>query len=183
LTVDHDACEPLAEAYVLGALDAADRTAFETHQEGCSPCRSRVAEELKTVGALLHGVPSVPPDPRTREELLDLAEAPLLPLDLTAIPWQELAPGVRYHVHREDASRGVRGCLIWAEPGSRHPRHRHQGAENILVLKGALRDERGTYGPGQICRSVAGSEHSEEVVPGEDCLCYVVYYGELEMLE
>ena len=51
------------------------------------------------------------------------------------------------------------------------------------MLKGALRDERGTYGPGEICRSAAGSEHSEEVASGEDCLCYVVYYGGLEMLE
>jgi putative transcriptional regulator len=86
-------------------------------------------------------------------------------------------------VHYEDPARGVRGCLIHAQPGARHPSHRHKGAENILVLKGALRDERGTYGPGEICRSAPGSVHSEEVVPGEDCLCYVVYYGDLEMLE
>jgi predicted ChrR family anti-sigma factor len=156
--VDHELSELLAEAYVLGALDRADQAGFEE----VSPVR---------------------PAPRVREALLDLAEAPALPIDVSAIRWEELAPGVRCHVHREDVSRGVRGCLIWAGPGSRHPRHRHQGAENILVLQGALRDERGTYSPGEICRSAAGSEHSEEVVPGEDCLCYVVYYGGLEMLE
>jgi putative transcriptional regulator len=181
--VDHELYEPLAEAYVLGALDRAEQAGCEAHQQGCPSCRSRVATQLATVGALLRQVSPVRPDARVREELLDLAEAPALPIDVSAIRWEELAPGVRYSVLREDPSRGVRSCLIWAEPGSRHPRHRHQGAENILVLKGALRDERGTYGPGEICRSAAGSEHSEEVVPGEDCFCYVVYYGGLEMLE
>ena len=180
--MDHDACEALAEAYVLGTLDEADRASFEAHQDGCAACRARLTGPLATLGALLREVPPVGPAPRVREELLDLAEAPPLPLDVSTIRWEELAPGVRYHVHREDHSRGVRGCLIWAAPGSRHPRHRHQGAENILVLKGALRDERGTYGPGEICRSATGSEHSEEVVTDEDCICYVVYYGGHELL-
>ena len=152
---DHD--RALAEAFVLGALDEPEEAAL---------------------GAL----PAPPPD-RVREQLLDLAEAPSLPLDLAAISWEELAPGVRVHVHREDAARGVRGCLIWADPGSRHARHRHHGEEAILVLKGGLRDERGVYLAGQVCRSAAGSVHSEEALPGEDCLCYVVYYGDLEMLE
>jgi putative transcriptional regulator len=142
-----------------------------------------LAEAFVLGTLMLREVPPVIPDPGVRDQLLDLAEAPALPIDVSAIPWEELAPGVRYHVHREDPTRGVRGCLILAAPGSRHPRHRHQGAENILVLKGALRDERGTYGPGEVCRSAAGSVHSEEVVPGEDCLCHVVYYGALEMLE
>lgn len=180
--MDHELYEPLAEAYVLGALDPADQAGFEAHQQACSSCRSRVAQ-LAAVDALLRTVSPVHPAPRVREELLDLCEAPALPLDLGAIRWEEMAPGVRYCVVREDPSRGVRGCLIWAAPGARHPRHRHHGTENILVLKGVLRDERGSYRPGQICRSEAGSEHSEEVVPGEDCLCYVVYYGGLEMLE
>ena len=168
--MSEDPYRAFAEAYVLGALDPSEQA-------------SRVEELQAILGVFLRDPSPVPPDPRIREQVLDLAQAPSLPLDLLAIPWQELAPGVRYHVHREDPTRGVRGCLVWAEPGARHGRHRHQGDETILVLKGGLRDERGAYGPGEICRSAAGSEHSEQALPGEDCLCYVVYYGELEMLE
>jgi len=181
--VSRDRHWPLAEAFALGVLDGAERDSFAAHLDGCWECCEDVRTHAETLGRMGRGAAPVLPAPRVRRELLDLAEAPALPLDVASIPWEELAPGVRFHVHREDPDRGVRGCLVLAAPGSRHPLHRHQGAENILVLQGRLRDERGEYGPGEICRSAAGSVHSEEVVEGEDCLCYVVYYGDLEMLE
>jgi hypothetical protein len=39
-------------AYVLGALDDADRRAFETHLETCPECRARVDEVRPTAGLL-----------------------------------------------------------------------------------------------------------------------------------
>jgi putative transcriptional regulator len=71
----------------------------------------------------------------------------------------------------------VRKVLVWARAGARYPSHRHLGDEEILVLQGALRDRRGVYRPGQICRSATGSVHSEEVDGSEDCVCFVVYHG------
>ena len=134
--------------------------------------------------AALLGEPSpVAPPARVREQLLDLARAPRLPVDLEAYAWQDLAPGVKLHVLFEDASRGVTACLVWARPGARHGRHRHHGDENVLVLQGTLQDERGAYGPGEICRSRTGSSHTEQAVGDVDCVCFVVYYGALEMLE
>ena len=53
----------------------------------------------------------------------------------------------------------------------------------ILALSGRLRDHRGSYGPGDICRSATGSEHSETAEGPDDCVCYVVYHGGHEMLE
>lgn len=142
-------------------------------------------EDLKSLKELLgrlseHDL-AVVPDPLVRQQLLDLADAPTLPLDLSGFDWSEPAPGVKLAVLREDPARGMRGCLAWGRAGSRVPRHRHGGDELIYVLEGVLRDERASYGPGALCRSRAGDVHSEQVV--EDCLCYVVYYGELEMLE
>ena len=110
-------------------------------------------------------------------------DPPALPIDPPAYAWEELAPGVRIHTVREDPARSFRSVLVWASPGARYPRHRHLGDEEILVLSGRLRDERGSYGPGEICRSVTGSDHSEAVEGSEDCICYVVYRGEHEMLE
>lgn len=117
-----------------------------------------------------------------RGELLDLVGAPPTPVDPSAYAWEELAPGIRIHEIRSDPSRNMRACLVWAKPSARTAPHRHLGDEVILVLSGALRDDRGTYGPGQICRSRTGSTHTEEVLPGEDCFCYVVYYGGHELL-
>ena len=112
-----------------------------------------------------------------REELLDLAEAPRLPIDTSAYAWQEPFSGIRICQVRSDPSRNMRGCVVWAKPGARTAPHRHLGDEVILVLSGGLRDERGTYHADQICRSREGSIHVEEVLPGDDCFCYVVYYG------
>jgi anti-sigma factor ChrR (cupin superfamily) len=122
------------------------------------------------------------PSPGLRQRVLDLAAAPPLPIDLTAYAWDEVVPGIRVSLVKDDPSRHFRAVLVWAKPGSRYPRHRHLGDEEILVLSGRLCDERGSYGPGAICRSVAGSEHSEEVEGADDCICYVVYHGAHELL-
>jgi putative transcriptional regulator len=137
--------------------------------------------ELEVTEAL--SVEPVPPRPELRGRVLDLLDAPTLPLDLDAYSWEEPVPGVRLCTLSEDAARGVRKVLVWAKPGARYPRHRHLGDEDILVLAGRLRDERASYGPGDICRSETGTDHSEEVEGDEDCLCFVVYRGSHEMLD
>lgn len=138
--------------------------------------------DLADVAEALSAEP-VPPRPALRQRVLDLLGAPAMPLDLEAYAWDEPLPGVRFCTLEEDTGRGVRKVLVWAKAGARYPRHRHLGEEDILVLAGHLRDERGTYGPGDICRSETGTDHSEEVVGQDDCICYVVYRGTHEMLE
>lgn len=46
-----------AEAYVLGALDDADRAAFEAHLRGCAACRAAV-DEVAALPAVLDQVPA-----------------------------------------------------------------------------------------------------------------------------
>jgi putative transcriptional regulator len=179
-----DAYAPLVEPYALGALDAAERESFEHHLDGgCVGCREALARDRAVLGALPRAVAAAEPRSAVREQLLDLAGAPREVPDLASIEWNEVVPGVRVHVLREDPARRLVACLVWASPGARHPRHRHLGDEVILVLQGALADECGSYGPGAVCRSREGSIHSEVALPGDDCVCYVLYYGGLEMLE
>jgi putative transcriptional regulator len=170
----------LIGAHALGALGGEDRERLDAHVATCESCASALARASE---ALTDLAGAIAPAPSLRQRILDMADAPLLPIDPTAYAWEELAPGVRVHTVREDASRRYRAVLVWASPGASYPRHRHLGDEEILVLSGRLRDHRGTYGPGEICRSVTGSEHSEQVEGSEDCICYVVYHGEHEMLE
>jgi anti-sigma factor ChrR (cupin superfamily) len=182
--VVQDSHASFAEAYALGALAEPERASFEAHLgAGCLECRTAVAAHQSTILLLNRQLEPRPPRAVLRQQVLDLAEAPALPDDLEALDWHEIGPGIRLRVVREDAARGMRACLVWAKPGARHPLHRHLGDELILVLRGALGDERASYGPGEICRSQEGSVHSERVLSSEDCVCYVVYYGGLEMLE
>jgi putative transcriptional regulator len=180
--VSHDRFLPLAEGYALGTLEAGDRVAFEGHVDGCPECRKAVEETSHALLGVASSLTRPPLGDSVRQQLLDLAEAPRWPFDPSAYAWEEAGPGIRIHTLKEEPERGVRKCLVWAQPGARNPPHRHGGAECILVLKGGLRDERGDYHAGDLCRSREGSIHSEEVIPGEDCVCYVVYYGPLEFV-
>lgn len=169
-----DSQHELVSAYALDALAPSEREAFEAHLAACPDCVKELAAERQLVAALAPAT-SVPPD--LRSHVLDLADAPRGPIDLAAYAWDEILPGVRMHTLKDEPERGVRKVLVWARPGARYPSHRHLGDEEILILQGALRDRRGVYRPGQVCRSRAGSVHSEEVDGSEDCVCFVVYYG------
>ena len=118
-------------------------------------------------------------DPKTRTQLIDLLSFPTLPIDRSAYEWVDVGPGLKLHMVSEDPARGMKRCLVWGTPGASTHRHNHTGDEVILVLEGRLKDDRGTYGPGDICRSSAGDVHQEEVQGDVDCVCFVVYYGDL----
>lgn len=125
----------------------------------------------------------VTPDSRLRQQILDLTRAPPAPVDVAAYRWEEPLPGFRTVTLEQEPERRVHKALLWGQPGARFPSHRHGGEENVLVLQGAYRDEERRYGPGDVARRRAGSVHSIEVLPGEDCICYMVSYGEIEILE
>lgn len=172
----------LAAEYVLGSLEGDERARFEAHlREGCDECAREVDAQQRVLTAATPAGPR--PSPELRERVLVMAEAPRLPIDLAAYAWDEPVPGVKMATLREDPARGLRLVLAWGKPGARVPRHRHLGDEDILVLQGALRDHRAVYRAGDICRSRTGSIHTEEVMPGEDCVCFVAYYGAHEVLE
>lgn len=123
--------------------------------------------------------PEVPGPAASRVQLLDLAAFPKVPIDREALEWIEAGPGLLLHVHSEDTARGLKRCIVRGAAGARTVRHGHAGDEVIFVVEGRLRDHRGEYGPGDLCRSRPGDVHHEEVVGDDECLCYVLYYGDL----
>lgn len=167
-------------AYAVGALEAGDSARLEEHLEaGCAACSAELDRHRDVIRRLS---PSLAPDPSVRQQVLDLSQAPYVPPDLTAFSWQEPYPGFRIAAVKEYPSRGVKAILFWAKPGARYPAHRHGGHENCLVLQGGFRDEESRYGLGEIAHRRPGSVHAVEILPGEDCICYVVSYGDIEVV-
>ncbi len=166
---------PQAEAFALGALEAGERREFELHlASGCPACRKAVESARDAVAVLPLGFGSSPLPLEIRAAVLDLAEAPVLPLDPAAYAWEEPYLGVRTAVVKQDAARAFCASLIWASPGARYPAHRHRGDETTLILQGACRDGRRSYSAGEVARMRAGSTHAVEFLPGEDCIGYIV---------
>src|SRR5512139_3586521 len=68
----HDEHAPHREnipAYALGALDAEDVAALETHLETCASCRTELAEYRLVSDSLLMAVPSKQPSAALRKRL------------------------------------------------------------------------------------------------------------------
>jgi anti-sigma factor ChrR (cupin superfamily) len=174
---------PQAEAYALGALEAQEHVDFEAHlRSGCSACDEAVETAEAAMAALpLSYEPAALP-PAIRATVLDLAEAPALPLDESAYAWEEPYPGMRTAVVKLDPEQSFCATLIWASPGARYPAHRHHGDETTLVLQGACRDEHGSYTAGDVARMRAGTTHWVEFLPGEDCIAYLVARGGHEIV-
>lgn len=49
--------------------------------------------------------------------------------------------------------------LIRMQPGAGYPAHRHLDVEEVLILRGGYRDERGEHRAGSFLRYAAGSVH------------------------
>jgi len=174
----------IAPSYVLGTLEGQDRLDFDAHlRSGCAECAAVVAELRPVVDVLAQAAVPCPPGPQVRRLLMDLAEAPTLPLDLSALPWEETDPGVKRAIVRHEPQRDMTGAILWAKPGARYPLHRHHGDECLLVLQGHCRDEVAEYRAGSVARKLPGSIHGVEFLPGEDCIGYVVTYGGHERVE
>jgi anti-sigma factor ChrR (cupin superfamily) len=83
----------------------------------------------------------------------------------------ELRPGVEICELYKDESSGASTALLRYAPGAKVPVHEHGGYEQILILEGSQRDERGEYGPGTLVINAPGTRHSVESPSG--CLVLI----------
>jgi putative transcriptional regulator len=86
--------------------------------------------------------------------------------------WRFAGPGVRRLPLVVEGK--TKAELMRIEPGRGVPTHGHHGAEFTLVLRGAFSDERGRYGPGDLCEGGPGVEHRPIAEAGEVCYALVV---------
>lgn len=90
-----DRLHEMAGAYALGALDPADRAAFEQHLASCQSCTAEVRDLQAVTEGLSRSVPLVAPPADLRERVLRAATG--------RAPAQQAAPG----------RSSTRGNLLW----------------------------------------------------------------------
>jgi anti-sigma-K factor RskA len=77
---DHEAWADSGAPYLLGALDADERAAYEAHLGGCDACREEVERLRVAADALPASPPQVAPPPELKDRIMAIvnAEAELL---------------------------------------------------------------------------------------------------------
>jgi anti-sigma factor ChrR (cupin superfamily) len=104
--------------------------------------------------------------------------------DLSSIEWRATRhTGIFIHVLRHDEQTGDGSVLIRMQPGCGYPAHRHVGIEEVLILQGGYRDQKGEHRAGDYIINEAGSAHHPFALDGtEDCIMFAVAHGGIEIL-
>ncbi|HEU4411468.1 MAG TPA: cupin domain-containing protein [Polyangiaceae bacterium] len=87
-------------------------------------------------------------------------------------------PGLMlFHLEAGPRLEGADAGLVRIPAGAAFPRHRHLGDEYAFVMQGEFRDDEGkTYRRGDVLFMPAESEHSFDVLPGEDLVYALILY-------
>ena len=98
MSATHDE-QSLAAPYVLGALDAAERRAFEVHLATCPVCQQELRELQPVADALARAVPQRTPRPGLRQRVLGSAtggtqSAPAATPGASPLTWLPLAASI-----------------------------------------------------------------------------------------
>lgn len=182
-TCTPDLRELLVE-YAIGSLDADAAERVEAHlSAGCRTCGPRWMDLEAIEDALQSAAPPVPPSPRARERVLEIAnESQVSRLPGPAFQlwpestWREIRPGVtRCDLLPVDGASSS-AYVIRIAPGAVVPRHGHSRTEHCFVLWGsctATGDEWDGERPlraGDYHRADAGTQHGFESAAGCDVL-------------
>jgi len=102
--------------------------------------------------------------------------------DLSSIDWKQTRHrGIFLHTLRRDEATNDATVLIRMQPGCSYPAHRHVGLEEVLILQGGYRDERGEHRAGDYLINEAGSTHSPVALDNtEDCIMLAITHGGIE---
>ncbi|MBL8544406.1 MAG: cupin domain-containing protein [Hyphomonadaceae bacterium] len=179
----------LLAAYSSGALAPGFALVVSAHLEGCAACRARVGSYEAASGAALSDLPEagVEADALSRVMArLDQAPRVAPPVDARPLierlplkPRRWVAPGVWTAAVDTPHDPNDRVYLLSVAPGMPTARHEHSGAEFCTVLKGAYRDDLGTFGAGDFAAVEGAFNHQPVVVSEEACVCLFATEGRL----
>jgi putative transcriptional regulator len=188
MSITHHLDDATLMSFAAGSLPNTLAAVAAAHICMCGRCRRELAV-LERIGAALVGnlepasiegsdfVP--PPASAARPERAHASHgeipAPLagvIGASLDAVRWRWIGPGLW---HRPLQVRGTGSLqLLWGAPSARVPEHDHGGGELTLVLRGALIDATGRYGPGDIADiDESVGHHAPSADPQAGCICVI----------
>jgi quercetin dioxygenase-like cupin family protein len=162
----------LVPLYALGALDDAERGAFEDHLRECSVCES----DLRSLGAVTDALAicsAANPPASLKQRLMDkvrgtprvpgilLDQQGLLISRSAEMAWEPMAPGIVFKPLYNDTARAYNTFLVRMDGGARYPSHQHKDTEELFVLSGDLNIAGISMHTGDYCRADAETVHGE----------------------
>jgi len=182
-------------AYSAGTASEGLSVLVACHLTFCPACRDTVAFLDQLGGALVPDEPTADAALPSLDALLArLADEPaaaakprpvpddVLPAPLRErvggmadLPWRQLPLGV---AHASVDLGDTPAFLYDFPPGLTLPDHHHEGGvERAMPLVGGFSDDRGSYGPGDLC--ITGEDHCHHVQVDDDgrCVCLFVNDG------
>ena len=186
--INHHIPEALLVAYAAGSLEYPFAFVVAAHVSLCDECRSQLGAHEIICGALLDDQIAQDVAPATKDAVLARLDDPAGPEAATVFErsgvypgpvmqalkgkpprWRSVGGGVRQTVLHADNDGSVR--LLYIPPGKAVPDHGHNGIELTLVLQGALCDETGRFGVGDLKVADASLDHQPIAEPGAPCIC------------
>ena len=186
----HHPSPDILTAYAAGAHEPGFGLVVGAHVETCAACRARVGALQAGSGAALEALPDAEMAPDAFARTLARLEAPLpkavaaptgpllqcLPLK----PKRWVAPGVWVAAVDTPHAPENRVYVLSVAKGMVSARHEHSGAEFCTVLKGAYRDELGTFAAGDFAEAGVELNHQPIVDGDEACICLFATEGRLK---
>lgn len=201
MTISHHPSEETLLRFTAGLLPDGPSLVVAAHARNCPRCRGHLAD-FNVIGGLLLDAPAPPAlDPAALDGILgrlDLpppptAEAlapPVHPGGMTLPPelagwevgrWRWLGPGLQWSRITAPGSARTVAMLLKGKAGQMLPRHTHRGTEYMLVLSGMLRDDRGTFVPGDLDEADDEVDHCPQVTGGGECVCLAAVDGDTRL--
>jgi putative transcriptional regulator len=185
----HPSADVLA-AYAAGTHEPGFGLVVGAHVETCADCRARVGAFEASSGAALNELPQTELAPDAlAQTLARLDQAapvavsgdtrPLLER-LPLKPKRWVAPGVWVAAVDTPHAAENRVYVLSVAKGMVSARHEHSGAEYCTVLKGAYRDEIGTFAAGDFAAADGDLNHQPIVEGDEACVCLFATEGRLK---
>lgn len=198
MTIRHHLSDQMLLAYSAGDLPEAFNLVIATHVSMCDECRARLGAFDALGGAVIEEDFSAMSDGSLEACLMRIdgmpqatARAPrrgdgLFPAPLVdyvgggldSVRWRPLGLGAKQAILKMGES-GASVRLLSIPGGAAMPDHGHSGLEMTLVLKGAFRDEKDRFGPGDIEIADDSLEHTPVAEEGEICICLAATQGPL----
>jgi putative transcriptional regulator len=187
MTITHHLDDATLMSFAAGSLSDALAAVAAAHVAMCPHCRRELGTLERIGGALVSALapatlvrvqPAMP-------EMMKLPPAPaamaagdvpaaltrLIGGNLDEVRWRWIGPGLRHRPLRTSGGGSLQ--LIKAAPGATVPEHTHGGSEITLVLRGALIDDTGRYGPGDVADVDEEIEHTPVADAEAGCICVI----------